>query len=134
MLLCPCSISNHIELKLCFVTEAVRLLVRTFVLLASSMYCRSTEGKTKCTNCVSLQRGLKLHACIYNDMQLTSCNKGCYVVLTFETVGNWILSSCCGCEGCAWHCTSTVSSEYFLIVLTTVLQVCALHSNSYTTF
>ena len=68
VLLCQRSRSNHIELKFCFVTEAVRLLVRTFVLLAPSMYCRCTEGKAKCTNCVSLQRGLKLHACIYSDI------------------------------------------------------------------
>ena len=68
VLLCQRSRSNHIELKLCFVTEAVTLLVRNFVLLPPSMYCRCTDDKAKCTNCVSLQRSLKLRACIYNDI------------------------------------------------------------------
>ena len=76
MLLCQRSRSNLIELKLCFVTAAVTLLVSTFVVLAPSMYCRCTDGKAKVYK-------LKLHACIYKDIVQEGV-----VVLTFETVGD----------------------------------------------
>ena len=74
-----------LELKLyvLYIIAAIMLLVSTFILLASSMHCRCTEGKTKCTSCVLLQRGLKLHACIYSDIVQEGV-----VELTFETVGD----------------------------------------------
>ena len=70
------------------------------------MYCRCTDGKTKCTNCVSLQRGLKLHACIYNDIMQEGV-----VVLTFETVGNWLLSSTTRLEQC-WRETNLIILQW----------------------
>ena len=51
---CAHSTSNFRTETLCFVIAAITLLVSTFILLAPSLHCRCTEGKTKCTSCVSL--------------------------------------------------------------------------------
>ena len=70
VLLSQRSRSNHTYRTetLCFVIAVITLLGGIFILLAPSMYWRCTEEKVKCTSCVSLQRGSKLHACIYKDI------------------------------------------------------------------
>ena len=61
-------------------------MTSSFVLLAPSMHWRCTQSKAKCTSCVSLQRCLQLHACIYKDIV-----QG-VVALTFEIIEDWLLS------------------------------------------
>ena len=82
VLLCRCSRSIHTyrTKTLCF-CNCSHHIASIFGLLAPSMHWRCTEERAKCTSCVSLQRGSKLHACIYKDIVQEGV-----VALTFETI------------------------------------------------
>ena len=48
-----CNCSHHVVSQYIFTT------------IAPSLHCRCTEGKVKCTSCVSLQRNIKLYICMH---------------------------------------------------------------------